>query len=206
MKAFSAAIFLLLTHTAAWPAVAVPQAAFRPIGATRPALRTGRLENRWRYVWHNDRWWYWTRANRWAYFDGREWSSYDPRRPPTDALTFGYRKAPAFERPPAVPPHPPRTLDLAREPRSAASSELGGPPPPVLGAPAGAVLPEPDGRRAGVEALSSPPVGGASRDLGRTNLGRRFGSGAATGGGGFGGPTGRSLGAGSAAGGASTPQ
>lgn len=40
------------------------------------APRGGRPENRWRYRYYRDQWWYWTKENRWAYFDGRRWRPY----------------------------------------------------------------------------------------------------------------------------------
>src|SRR5487761_1394908 len=78
--------------------------------AARMAPRSESSENRWRYVWHNDRWWYWTSDERWSYFAGGRWRRYDPRRPPSDALAAGYRKAPALESPPAAAPQPPLNL------------------------------------------------------------------------------------------------
>ncbi|HVA49670.1 MAG TPA: hypothetical protein VNH11_25110 [Pirellulales bacterium] len=192
----------LLTYTtAAWPNGALAQ---RP-AATRVAQaapRGGQPENRWRYQWHNDRWWYWSHERHWSYFNGRRWVRYDARRPPSGALAGGYRKAPAFDSPPAAPPEPPRTWsaagDMERETGLTNSFYLEGAgrglplgePLPVLGGPSplGTGL----GPHAGPSGLSegmSPSMRGPSQ----------------TGGGSFGGPTGRSLGAGSAAGGASTP-
>lgn len=159
------------------------------------ASRSGQPANRWRYVWHNDRWWYWTPSEHWSYFDGRRWQSYDPRRPLSGALSAGYRKAPAFESPPAAPPQPPRTWSAEGVERetglansyyleggaaSAGGMPLGGESLPVLGGPS----PTP-AVRSSIGTGTSPP---------------------STGGGAFGGPKGSSLGAGSAVGGASSPQ
>ncbi|HJT35712.1 MAG TPA: hypothetical protein VJ783_27030 [Pirellulales bacterium] len=176
-------------------------------GLTHSVRRVGQPENRRRYVWHNDRWWYWTRANRWAYFDGRKWNTYDPRRPPADGLALGYRRAPAFERPPTVPPRPPRASAIGSgELGPIELFELGGGALERLEPAAGTVLRVPEREPSDIRVLPSPPVAGTSDRLGGTDLGSPAGRSAATGGGGFGGPSGRSLGAGSAAGGASTPQ
>ncbi|MEI8375263.1 MAG: hypothetical protein WCJ35_20775 [Planctomycetota bacterium] len=32
----------------------------------------------WRYRWHGNNWWYWTRENRWVYRNGNEWINYEP--------------------------------------------------------------------------------------------------------------------------------
>ena len=34
--------------------------------------------DQWRYRWHNNNWWYWTRENRWVYRNGNEWTNYEP--------------------------------------------------------------------------------------------------------------------------------
>ena len=161
------------------------------------ASRVGQRENRWRYVWHNDRWWYWMPGEYWISFDGRRWSRYDSRRPSHRALAARYRQAPAFESPPAVAPLPP-----ASWPVEAVRSEAGminvfdleGRPTGGADAPFGGALPALGGR----SATGSPRGAGASS-------GGRAGSspapaGARTSGGGFGGPTGSSLGGGSATG------
>lgn len=199
-------IILSLGLFFAAPAVWPNGAAGRVTGA-QSAPRAGQPENRWRYVWHNDRWWYWTAQNRWAYFNGGRWVNYDPRRPSTGALAAGYRRAPAFESPPAVPPRAPRSLpaeaaeadaglvdlfDLSRQPGTTGSFEGLLPTPSRPGALSGS----------GALGAAGGEIGG--RPARATGTGR--GGMGVTGGGGFGGPTGSSLGAGSAAGGASTPQ
>lgn len=178
--------------------------------ASQSAARHGSSDNRWRYVWHNDRWWYWTSGEQWSYFAGRRWVTYDPR--PSAGALSGYRRSPAFERPPAVPPRPPTSLAggglepaefvKPSELDSSAARENG-----MLGG----------GTTLGGRAL--PPIGGANGEVssgfggepthsgvGRGMPGRSSAGADRTGGGGFGGPKGGSLGGGSAAGGASTPQ
>lgn len=196
MKAFGIRTFLLLT-AAIWPLAAVAQSP-RPGMANRPAPRAAHRENRWRYVWHNDRWWYWTTGERWSYFDGRRWVEFGPRRPPSGSLAAGYRKAAAFESPPAVPPRPPRSWPAEA---AAIEADLLNPFSPGGGAAGNAatlLAPAPSRAGGGLGGLET-----IGRGIGG---GRETGGGGATGGGAFGGPTGRSLGAGSAAGGASSPQ
>lgn len=155
----------------------------------KAAPRSGQSANRWRYVRHNDRWWYWTPSHHWSYFDGRRWQSYDSRRPLSGALAAGYRKAPAFESPPAAPPQPPRTWSaegVERETGLANSYLEGGQPLPSFGR-STSVAPRGVSASEGMESAAAK-------------------SAPSTGSGAFGGPKGGSLGAGSAAGGASSPQ
>ena len=51
--------------------------------ASRPISQTaGRSENTWRYVFHQDRWWYWSASERWSYFDGARWVNLDSLKQP----------------------------------------------------------------------------------------------------------------------------
>jgi hypothetical protein len=149
---------------------------------------------------HDERWWYWTTGGSWSVFDGARWVKYDPRRPSSGALAAGYRKAPAFESPPAAAPQPPRNWSAEGVERetglansyylqggatTAGGLPLGGEPLPVLGGPSATLGGVRSSEGAATAAMNRPPN---------------------TGGGAFGGPKGGSLGAGSAAGGASTPQ
>ena len=34
--------------------------------------------DRWRYRWHNGKWWYWTSENRWMYHNGDQWLNHEP--------------------------------------------------------------------------------------------------------------------------------
>lgn len=182
----------------------VPAEADGETNAVAAVSRRSHAANRWRYVWHNDRWWYWAAGERWSYFDGRRWNTYDPRR--TAAVASRYRKAAAFERPPAAPPRPPvsEPADLGR--LDAKTDARTG------------VLPAPHSRD-GLSAfpsnslfgervpVSGDGLGDASRNRDRRGTSRAGGkNGGKEGGGAFGGPTGGSFGAGSAAGAASTPQ
>lgn len=195
MIRFGALGALMFAMAACSPrAVAAPAVG---IGVSRAVTRVVHRPNRWRYAWHNDRWWYWTANGSWDYFDGRNWRSYDSRRPLSGSLARGYRKAPAFESPPAAPPLRPFVgdaqtddieLDLA-EPFRAETIAPSLPTPLRVGKSFGGF--ETPGR-----AIPKPLPG----------VGRGRAGAAASGGGGFGGPTGRSLGAGGAAGGASLPQ
>lgn len=182
----------------------------KPTAAThfaQSATQNRRAENRWRYVWHNDRWWHWTADERWLYFNGRRWVKYDPQLPPSGALAAGYRKAPAFTKPPAAAPRPPHSWPAAGaeiETEMLEAYYLEGRPMPSEGLPLGGESPAVlggFGSALGGKALG-PAYGGGERSVLPTPGG---GIGPRTGGGGFGGPTGSSLGAGSAAGGASTP-
>lgn len=159
----------------------------------------------WRFAWHNDRWWYWTADQRWVYFDGERWAKYDPQLPPSGALAAGYRKAPAFEKPPATAPRPPHSWPTAR-----AENEAELPYSPYLEGrlnPADGLLPGVDRPRV-LGGLESTATGGtgAGQLYSGANRPPAPKAKAGTGGGGFGGPQGSSLGAGSAAGGASTPR
>lgn len=176
----------------------VPAEAGGETSAVAAESRGSHAANRWRYVWHNDRWWYWTPSERWSYFDGRRWNTYDPRR--TAAVASRYRKAAAFERPPAVAPRSPASLpdnlaDLVApfdgdgRALSGTGTSQGGRTPPALGDSAMDRF-ESDGRRNDLLPHPRSPARMPTR----------------TGNGGFGGPKGGSLGGGSAAGGASTPQ
>lgn len=201
MKTFGISVFVLLAAAnGQTPALAQSP---RPSMANRAAPRAAHRENRWRYVWHNDRWWYWTTDERWSYFDGRRWVEFDARRPASGRLALGYRKAPAFESPPSVPPRPPRSW-----PGEAAGIEadLLNPFSPGGAAENTAPLlaPAPSRVRGGVGGLET--LGRGMAQTVPSSGGPKSGGAGATGGGGFGGPTGRSLGAGSAAGGASSPQ
>lgn len=208
MKASVFALMFAGLAAISTPASSQPAAA-RQVSQAAAAPRNDRTETRWRYVWHNDRWWYWTAAERWQYFSGRRWVNYNPRSPLSAALAAGYRKAPAFEKPPAAAPRPPHSWPATtalneskllnffyfeRRPKNADGLPPGSPSPSVLGG-FGAVL----GDRS--EAARAYKGGGASvlPTPGAMNP-------PSPGGGGFGGPQGRSLGAGSAAGGASTPR
>lgn len=190
-------VLILCLATAALMAGGTTQSATIP-RQVQSGARGGQSENRWRYVWHNDRWWYWMPSQHWSYFGGRRWQKYDPRQPLAGALTAGYRKAPAFESPPAAPPQPPRTWSaegVERETGLANSYYLGD------GATAGPSL--------GGEPL--PALGGRSVTPGDSRASEGTGtaptkSAPSVGGGAFGGPKGGSLGAGSAAGGASSPR
>ncbi|HUY88231.1 MAG TPA: hypothetical protein VMV10_05830 [Pirellulales bacterium] len=172
------------------------------------ATHDHQTEGRWRYVWHNDRWWYWTTDERWLFFNGRRWIRYDPRSSSSGALAAGYRKAPAFEKPPAAAPRPPGSWPAAGaeiETELLESYYLEGRPMPAEGLPLGGESPAVlggFGSALGGKALG-PAYGGGERTVLPTPGG---GIAPRTGGGGFGGPTGSSLGAGSAAGGASTPR
>jgi hypothetical protein len=210
MKAFAIRMILLAVAVIAvnWAAEALAQSPRTGI-AHRAASRAASRENRWRYVWHNDRWWYWTADGRWDYFDGRRWKVFDPRRPPSDALALGYRRAPAFERPPGAAPRPPLAwsgeglkaeaglidlYDLGRQGDGGAVRFGGGALPAIGGGGTGGT---------GLGEAGSGARGGGVGGTGGMIGGRGT---RPTGGGGFGGPTGGSLGAGSAAGGASSPQ
>lgn len=175
--------------------------------ATHSTTHDRSSEGRWRYVWHNDRWWYWTSDERWLSFNGRRWVKYDPQLPLSGALAAGYRKAPAFTRPPAAAPRPPHSWPAAGpeiETEMLEAYYLEGRPMPSEGLPLGGESPAVlggFGSALGGKALG-PAYGGGERSVLPTPGG---GIAPRTGGGGFGGPTGSSLGAGSAAGGASTP-
>lgn len=200
---------LLFAMAVYWPNAATGQTA-APSGSARAVPRGGQSENRWRYVWHNDRWWYWTAEDRWDYFDRRRWRRYDARRPPSDALALGYRRAPAFEKPPAAPPRPPMSLPsegIERETGLVDLFDLGGAGQGAGLRFGGGALPSVSGAAPGLGGVgrlggTGGAVGGRVGGAGGMSGGRGTSS---TGGGGFGGPTGSSLGAGSAAGGASSP-
>ena len=187
---------------AVWPVRAVDEGVARP-RAERTASASRSAEKRWRYVWHNDRWWYWMPDESWSSYDGRRWARYDPRRPAPSAMSSAYRKAPAFERPPAIAPRPPASMrgeavDLIA-PFDAHGRVSGG-----TGASQGAAAQSP------LFESSGGAIGRFGSAPGRSSLSPEPRSSARlparTGSGGFGGPKGGSLGGGSAAGGASTPQ
>lgn len=197
--------FTLLMATAASAAGPI-RAAEEAIPAPRAghaAPRARMREKHWRYVWHNDRWWYWTPAESWRYFDGQRWRQYDPRRVAARS-SAAYRKAPAFERPPAVAPRSPaRFRDEAVD--WIAPFDVDGRASGDTGTSQGGLLGSPPLSGAGGSGAggidSQPRRSGLAPGL-RTPA--RVPTG--TGNGGFGGPKGGSLGGGSAAGGASTPQ
>lgn len=197
------ALTILVLSTASWPVAAAQSPRSNVTSRRAPLL--GQRENRWRYVWHNDRWWFWTADEHWNYFDGRRWVEYDPRRAPSGRFAAAYRKAPAFEAPPAVPPRPPGSWPIEAV---GIEAELLSPLTPGKNGVAGTTDARPSFRLGPATSVGGlrpsgegathglPRVGGGTSNLRRGTIG----------GGSFGGPTGSSFGAGSAAGGASSPQ
>lgn len=54
-----------------------------------PSVKRG--AERWRYKFHNGRWWYWTAENTWIMIDGREWVANSPERPLPSNPTIAQR-------------------------------------------------------------------------------------------------------------------
>ncbi|HEX7447246.1 MAG TPA: hypothetical protein VF306_06860 [Pirellulales bacterium] len=72
-----AASAILLTGLPAAAQTSLPGAAVTPrpnVSPDRPPQ--GRPENRWRYRFHRDTWWYWTAGDAWAYWNGDMWVPY----------------------------------------------------------------------------------------------------------------------------------
>ena len=62
--------------------------------ALEPADTGARATNgeKWRFRWHDGRWWYWLPSERWVYWHADHWEDYLPP-PPNPAVTM-YRAAP----------------------------------------------------------------------------------------------------------------
>lgn len=60
------------------PAQEAPRKDAAPKIENRGASATGNLADRWRYKFHNGRWWYYDRSNAWSYWAGNAWTRYRP--------------------------------------------------------------------------------------------------------------------------------
>jgi len=84
-----------LAPLSAWAADPSPAPTETKVTASAPAASTS-SGDKWRFVWHNDQWWYYQPSGQWLVHDGSAWHS-PPTVAPTVATTAQvYRPAPAY--------------------------------------------------------------------------------------------------------------
>lgn len=75
----SASVFVLAQPATGRSQTAAPAAEQSSQRRQAAPSAAGRTDNRWRYRFHNDHWWYWLPINRWAYWTGAKWQDYEPK-------------------------------------------------------------------------------------------------------------------------------
>ncbi len=70
-----------------------PQAASAADAKTATGAKTAADANAWRYVYFQDRWWYWLPDNRWVYWRNNRWNDYSPPTTGSDSAGMASRNA-----------------------------------------------------------------------------------------------------------------